>query len=331
MPNTTTIGAQADTACRSTVLTQMANPDFQTLMRPLLELHAGGAEKTQKELRDELAQQFELTEEDLAEKLPSGTARTFVNRVAWASTHMKEAGLLVKPRRGISTITDRGLTVLTDYPERVDMPVLEQFPEYIEFRTRSSGRRRVTQRQGQGQEQLPVSAETPEETIEGAYRQVRDALADEVLSRLVERDDRFFEDVVLDVLVALGYGGSKPDAAERVGRSGDGGIDGVIREDTLGLDAIYVQAKKWAPERTVGPREIREFVGALQDVEAAKGIFITTSSFSPESRELARRRRIVLIDGLELATHMVDAGVGVTTLQTYELKRIDEDYFAEVE
>ncbi|MBA2331230.1 MAG: restriction endonuclease [Actinobacteria bacterium] len=164
-----------------------------------------------------------------------------------------------------------------------------------------------------------------------AYRQVRDALADDVLSRLVERDDSFFEDVVLDVLVALGYGGSKPDAAERVGRSGDGGIDGVIREDTLGLDAISVQAKKWAPERTVGPQEIREFVGALQDVEAAKGIFITTSSFSPESRELARRRRIVLIDGLELATHMVDAGVGVTTLQTYELKRIDEDYFAEVE
>jgi restriction system protein len=189
-------------------------------MRPLLELHANGGEKTQTELRDALADQFELTEDDLAERLPSGTARTFVNRVAWASTHMKEAGLLVKPRRGISRITERGLAVLRDYPQRVDMSVLEQFPEYVEFRTRSSGRRRVTQRQPP--EELPVSTSTPEETIDAAYREVRAALAEELLARLVERDDRFFEDIVLDVLLALGYGGSKPDAAERVGRSGDG-------------------------------------------------------------------------------------------------------------
>jgi restriction system protein len=229
----------------------VAIPDFQTLMRPLLELHADGGEKTQPELRDALAHQFALTEDDLAERLPSGTARTFVNRVAWASTHMKEAGLLVKPRRGISAITERGRTVLGEYSERVDMSVLEQFPEYVEFRTRSSGRRRVTQ--PQTPEQLPLSTTTPEETIDAAYRQIRTALAEELLSRLVERGDRFFEEVVLDVLVALGYGGSRPDAAERVGRSGDGGIDGVIREDTLGLDAIYMQAKKWAPERNVGP------------------------------------------------------------------------------
>jgi len=242
---------------------------------------------------------------------------------------MKEAGLLVKPRRGISTITERGLSVLHDYTQRVDMSVPEQFPEYVEFRTRSSGRRRVTQ--PQTQDALPVSTSTPEETMDAASRQIRTALAEELLTRLIERDDRFFEDVVLDVLLALGYGGSKPDAAERVGRSGDGGIDGVIREDTLGLDAVFVQAKKWAPDRNVGPREIREFLGALQDVEAAKGIFITTSSFSPDARELAQRRRVVLLDGLELATRMVDAGVGVTTLQTYELKRIDEDYFAEPE
>lgn len=307
----------------------MAIPDFQTLMRPLLELHADGQDKTQVELRDALAHRFELSDDDLAERLPSGTARTFVNRVAWASTHMKEAGLLVKPRRGISTITERGLSVLHDYTQRVDMSVPEQFPEYVEFRTRSSGRRRVTQ--PQTQDALPVSTSTPEETMDAASRQIRTALAEELLTRLIERDDRFFEDVVLDVLLALGYGGSKPDAAERVGRSGDGGIDGVIREDTLGLDAVFVQAKKWAPDRNVGPREIREFLGALQDVEAAKGIFITTSSFSPDARELAQRRRVVLLDGLELATRMVDAGVGVTTLQTYELKRIDEDYFAEPE
>jgi restriction system protein len=193
----------------------VAIPDFQTLMRPLLALHADGGEKTQPELRDALAREFELTEEDLAERLPSGTARTFVNRVAWAPTHMKEAGFLVKPRRGISTITERGRAVLREYPERVDMSVLEQFPEYVEFRTRSSSRRRVTQ--PVTAEHLPVSTSTPEETIDAAYGQVRTALAEELLSRLVERDDRFFEDVVLDVLVALGYGGSKPDAAERVG------------------------------------------------------------------------------------------------------------------
>ena len=303
----------------------MAIPDFQTLMRPLLELHTDGTEKTQPELRDALAQQFELTEEELAERIPSGTARTLANRVAWASTHMKNAGLLVKPRRGISTITERGRTVLREYPERVDMSVLEQFPEYVDFRTRSSGRRRVTQ--PVTPDQLAVSTSTPEETIDVAYQQVSAALAEELLGRLVERDDRFFEEVVLDVLVALGYGGSKPEAAERVGRSGDG----VIREDTLGLDAIYVQAKNRAPDRTIGPREIREFLGALQDVEAAKGIFITTSSFSADAQELARRRRIVLMDGLDLSTRMVEAGVGVTTLQTYELKRIDEDYFAEPE
>jgi restriction system protein len=218
------------------------------------------------------------------------------------------------------------VTVLRDYPERVDISVLKHFPEYVGFRARASRRRPALPETGP-----TATPDTPEETIDAAFRQARAALAEELLVRLIERDERFFEDVVLDVLVGLGYGGSRSDAAERVGGRGDGGIDGVIRQDTLGLDAIYVQAKKWARERTVGPREIREFVGALQDVEATKGIFITTSSFSPEAQELARRRRIVLMDGLELAARMIDAGVGVTTIQAYELKRIDEDYFSPLE
>jgi restriction system protein len=299
-------------------------------MRPLLQLHADGLEKTPPELREALAEQFQLTDGEVAERIPSGTAGTFANRVAWASTHMKQAGLLAKPRRGISKITERGQAVLAENPDRVDMGVLEQFPEYVEFRTRRSGRRR---RLGQpaGQEVLPAAPSTPEETIDSAYEEIKDALAEDLLSRLVEGTDRFFEEVVLDVLLALGYGGSEADAAERIGGRGDGGIDGVIREDRLGLDAIYMQAKKWAPERTIGPRELREFLGALQDVEATKGIFITTSSFSAEAKELARRRRIVLIDGVELATHMVESGVGVTTLRAYELKKIDEDYFTETE
>jgi restriction system protein len=298
-------------------------------MRPLLALHEDGEEKTQAAPRDALARQFALNEEDLAEMLPSGTERTFVNRVAWASTHMKAAGLLVKPRRGISKITDRGRAVLNDHPDRVDASVLQAFPEYVAFRRRGSGRQGVTE--GPVEENLPVSAASPEETIDAAYRQIQAALAEELLSWLIERSDRFFEEVVLQLLVGLGYGGSRQDAAQRVGRSGDGGIDGVIREDRLGLDAIYVQAKKWARERTVGPREIREFLGALQDVEATKDIFITTSSFSAEARELARRRRIVLMDGVELATHMADCEVGVTSRRSYALKRIDEDFFPEIE
>jgi restriction system protein len=217
--------------------------------------------------------------------------------------------------------------MLDQHPERIDMTALEQFSDYQEFRARSSGRRRSSQ---PSVESVDVLTGTPEEAIEAGYLQIREALASEIVGRLVTRDDRFFEDVVLDVLVAMGYGGSR-DAAERVGRSGDGGIDGVIREDRLGLDKVYVQAKRWARDRAVGPREIREFLGALQDVEALKGVFITTSGFSSEARELAQRRSVILIDGLELAELMVDYGVGVTTLKTYQLRRIDEDYFGEAE
>lgn len=299
----------------------MPIPDFQTLMRPLLALHADGLEKTQGELRTELADQFALTSAELEERIPSGTANTLVNRVAWASTHMKQAGLITKPSRGVSVITDRGRSALEQHRDRIDMLVLEQFPEYMDFRTRSRTRQRP-----QTAEQ--TESETPEETLDSAYNELREALIEDLRVRLVGADDGFFEEVVLDVLVALGYGGSKRDAAERVGRSGDGGVDGVIREDALGLDAIYVQAKKWARDRTIGPREIREFIGALQDAEAAKGVFITTSSFSSEARDLARRRRIALIDGAELAGLMVDAEVGATVVRRFDIKRVDEDYFA---
>ena len=218
-------------------------------------------------------------------------------------------------------ITDRGRSALEQHRDRIDMLVLEQFPEYMDFRTRSRTRPRP-------QTAERTESETPEETLDSAYNELREALIEDLRVRLVGADDGFFEDVVLDVLVALGYGGSKRDAAERVGRSGDGGVDGVIREDALGLDAIYVQAKKWARDRTIGPREIREFIGALQDAEAAKGVFITTSSFSSEARDLARRRRIALIDGAELAGLMVDAEVGATVVRRFDIKRVDEDYFA---
>jgi restriction system protein len=231
----------------------------------------------------------------------------------------------MKPKRGISVITDRGREALANYEDRIDTKALEQFPEYLDFRARSSSRRTPRLQELPGTTALEQA--TPEEVIADAYEEARSAIAEELLTLLIARGDAFFEDAVLDILVGLGYGGSKPEAAERVGGSGDGGIDGVIREDRLGLDAIYIQAKKWARQRTVGSREIREFLGALQDVEAAKGVFITTSSFSSGAKGLAHRRRVVLIDGHELADLMIDANVGVTTVKTYELKRIDEDYF----
>lgn len=215
----------------------MPIPDFQTLMRPLLALHGDGLEKTQVELRAELARQFALTTVELEERIPSGLANTFANRVAWASTHMKQAELITKPRRGVSVITERGRSVLAEHPDRIDMLVPEQFPEYMDFRTRS----RTRPRPASAESTVP---ETPEEALDSASDELRAALVEDLRVRLVGVDDAFFEEIVLDVLVALGYGGAKRDAAERVGRSGDGGVDGVIREDTLGLDAIYVQAKE---------------------------------------------------------------------------------------
>jgi restriction system protein len=231
--------------------------------------------------------------------------------------------VLVRPSRGVSQITERGRTLLVENPDRIDREVLAQFEEYREFKARSRRRRTGA---------TPPAHEggdgTPEELIEIAYRELRAALADEILVRVLEKDDRFFEELVLKLLVGLGYGGRlEGAAAERLGQAGDGGIDGVIREDQLGLDVIYIQAKRWARERQVGPKHIREFIGALHDIEANKGVFITTSNFSPEARNLARRRRIVLIDGTELAEHMIDAGVGVATTQTYALKKMDIDFF----
>lgn len=302
----------------------VAVPDYQTLMRPLLALHEDGELRTQRGLRDALAGEFDLSQDDLEQRLPSGTAKTFNNRVGWATTYLVRAELLDRPRRAATRITDRGKEVLAGHPDRVDNSVLDTFEEFRDFRNR----RADGDPSSRDDPDAAVSqTETPEEAIEAAYAEIRASLGQELLSRVLPRDDAFFEELVLDVLLGMGYGGSKRDAAERVGRSGDGGIDGVIREDKLGLDVIYVQAKKWESERHIAPRDIREFVGALQDARANKGVFITTSRFSPEARELARRQRLVIIDGAELADLMIDAGVGVTHEKAYEVKRLDEDYF----
>lgn len=305
---------------------EMAVPDFQTLMRPLLEEVADGREHSIKDLRARLATRFDLTQEDLEEMLPSGRAKTFANRVGWASTYLFRTNLLARPRRSTYVITDRGREVLTTQPERVDLAVLSAFPEFHEFR------RAKSDPAGPNTEVATPAANldaTPEERIVAAHRELRAALAADLLDQVLAQTPAFFEQLVLDVLHAMGYGGRRTDSAERLGQSGDEGIDGVIREDRLGLDQIYVQAKRWAADRTVGRPEIQRFVGALHGQRASKGVFITTSSFSAEAAAYADSisPRVILIDGRELAQLMIDFDVAVTSVERFDVKRIDSDYF----
>lgn len=305
----------------------MPIPDFQTLMRPVLEAHEDGGERSRGPLLEDLAQRFELTEEERAERLPSGTQRRFDNRLAWTTTHLAQAGLLERPRRGVTRLTDRGRQVLREEPARVDISVLNRFPEYLRFRGAATSDGQAAS----GETNLGGSSEaTPEEAMQAAYTELNAAVAEELLAKVLGCDSAFFEQLVVDVLIAMGYGGSKAEAGERLGQSGDGGIDGVIREDLLGLDAIYLQAKRWDPSRAVGRPEVQAFVGALQGARTSKGVFITTSQFSSQAQQYAAsiNAPVVLIDGRRLARLMIEYGVGVTVRQTYYLKRIDEDYFA---
>ncbi|WP_200277742.1 restriction endonuclease [Haloferula rosea] len=302
----------------------MPIPDFQTIMRPLLAAHEDGNEHINRDLVGKLADQFNLTEEERREMLPSGGARLFDNRVAWAKTHISQAGLLDSPRRAVSVITERGRHVLQEYPERVDLRVLGTFEDYREFRNR----KRTRDDASEGDDDAPES-QTPEESLENAYLKVRQQIESELLSLIMDNPPDFLERVVVDLVVRMGYGGSRKDAGEALGRSGDEGIDGIIKEDPLGLDIIYLQAKRW--EGTVGRPEIQKFAGALQGQRARKGIFITTSGFSAEALSYVSMidSKIILIDGARLAKLMFDHGIGVSSASTYDVKKIDSDYFAE--
>lgn len=303
----------------------MAIPDFQSLMRPLLELAQDGRDHTLSEARDVLARQFELTDKDRSELLPSGRQRRFDNRVAWAKVHMDRAGVLTSPKRGLFRITDRGKTLLRERPERIDMALLSRFEEFRAFR--ASSRRGDAEADTSSVEARPE--ETPDEILEQAYSSLRTQLASDLLSRVKASTSTFFEQLVVDLLIRMGYGGSQSEAGEAIGRSGDEGIDGTIRQDRLGLDTIYIQAKKW--EGTVGRPEIQKFVGALHGKQSSKGVFLTTGNFSEEAREYVSKigSRVVLIDGRQLAEFMIDNDLGVARRSLYELKRIDSDYFSE--
>ncbi len=302
----------------------MPIPDYQTVMLPLLRFLKDEKEHNLGEVVDALAVEFNLSPDDLQQLLGSGQQTVIRNRVGWARTYLKKAGLIASTRRGFFRITERGQSVLASKPERIDVKYLEQFPEFVAFR--ELRHERVDE--PRAPDDTPSDA-TPEEALDAAYQRLRVDLEAELLDQVKAASPSFFERLVVELLVRMGYGGTLRDAGQAVGRSGDGGIDGIIKQDRLGLDVIYIQAKRW--DSTVGRPEIQKFAGALQGHRARKGVFITTSSFSGDALEYASRieSKIVLIDGSALAKHMIDHNVGVSTSRSYEVKKIDFDYFTE--
>lgn len=297
----------------------MTVPDYQAVMLPLLRLVGDEQEHVISEVVPHLAQEFHLTAEDRKQLLPSGTQPTFDNRVRWARTYLAKAGLLEATGRGRFRITGPGIEVLASRPTAINVGFLKQFPEFLEF---LSGSRKV-------EPQPAVDLQTPEELLEGSYQNLRLALGQDLLEQIKKCAPQFFERLVVELLVAMGYGGSRKDAGQAVGQSGDGGIDGIIKEDRLGLDIVYIQAKRW--QSAVGSGIVREFAGSLEGHRAQKGVLITTSQFSRDAREFVSKvgKKIILIDGQELTELMIDFNVGVTPIKSYEKKRLDLDYFAE--
>lgn len=299
----------------------MPVPDYQSLMAPILKIASDAKEHTKSQAVEEIACQLKLTDEERKELLPSGRQAKFDNRLGWATTYLKKAGLLESTGRGRFRITQRGLEVLRNNAGDVNTDFLKKFPEFQEFRSLTRGEA--------PEEQQISAAQTPEETLEFSYQKLKQDLIGEVLNRLKKCSPKFFEQLVVDLLLAMGYGGSRKDAGRAVGQSGDGGVDGIIKEDKLGLDVVYVQAKRW--EANVGRPVVQGFAGSLEGFRAKKGVLITTSQFSDEARDYATRieKKIVLVDGEQLAQLMVDHGIGVTEVASYTVKRIDLDYFGE--
>jgi restriction system protein len=303
----------------------MPIPDYQTVMLPLLKLTADKQEHKVGDLVGTLAEQFRLTENERKELLPSGQTFIFGSRVGWARTYLKKAGLLDSQKRATVQITERGLSILNQNPPKIDVKLLRQFPEFLEFQN--------TKKDDEDAVITPVdlnNTQTPEETLEGAYQSIRKSLAQELRKKIIEQPPAFFEKLVVELLVKMGYGGSLKDAGKATRLTNDEGIDGIIKEDKLGLDFIYIQAKRW-DNQAVGRPDIQSFVGALDGQRATKGIFITTSRFAENAKEYVKTitKKVILIDGDQLAEFMIDYGLGVSTSTTYDVKKIDSDYFGE--
>jgi restriction system protein len=303
-------------------------------MLPILQCAATGNDMTLAMLRTEAAKRLKLSDEDLSELIPSGKQPRYINRSNWACIYLAEGGLLEWVRRGTYRITARGREALAKARDRIDIAYLMQFPEFRAWKTGSTrgGDNNVSGGNagpigGGGAEEV-----TPEEQIEAGYQALRSAVEGELISKILAAKPVFFENLVVELLLKMGYGGSRIDAGKALGRSGDGGIDGIINEDRLGLDAIYVQAKRWDPAKhKVSRPDVQAFAGSLEGFRARKGVFITTSLFSSEAHDYVARieKRIVLIDGPRLAALLFDHGVGVRAKETYEIKEVDEEYFLE--
>ncbi|AIQ61967.1 restriction endonuclease [Paenibacillus stellifer] len=301
----------------------MTIPDFQSIMLPFLKSVGDKREYKHSDTIQNLGEHFQLNANELRELLPSGRQAIFTNRVGWTRTYLMKAGLIEYTRRGYCKITDIGLEVLRESPDFINIGYLKRFSGFVAFHSNKLN-------EGQNLEGKNESEQrTPEENLEYSYLKLREELIQELLLRLKIGTPGFFEKVVVELLVKMGYGGSIVDAGKAIGRSGDGGIDGIIKEDRLGLDVIYIQAKRW--DGVVGRPEIQKFVGALQGNRARKGVFITTSDFTKEAREYVTHidNKVVLLDGEQVASFMIDFNLGVTTVAIYEEKRIDSDFFLE--
>lgn len=310
----------------------MTIPDYQSLMLPVLRLAAEG-EKRVADIKDRIADDFGLTLEEREELLPSGRQRRLDNRIQWAKFYLSKAGLLTARSRGLFIASEAGRSLLAKNPERIDVKLLMQRPEFREFYKGGNG---SDAEPGEMQDSAAISdpgadVTTPEEQIETAYQAVQSALRADLLDRISQNSPPFFEKLIVDLLVAMGYGGSHRNAAAQLGRSGDGGVDGVINEDRLGLDRVYVQAKRYAAANPVGRPDVQGFVGSLVGLGATKGVFVTTSTFSTQAREFVKHlsHRIILIDGRQLADLMIEHSVGVRLSRAIEFKRLDEDFFTE--
>jgi restriction system protein len=306
----------------------MPIPDFQSAMLPLLKLFSDEQEHSAKEVRKELAILYELTEEEMKKMLPSGKSPLFQNRIQWAWFYLRKAEVIKTTKRGHAIITDSGKSALKEKPERIDMKYLKKYEAYRKWFDTFANE--TEKHETTAVANIEVEDKTPEEQLEQAFQKIYNALTADIIEKVSSCSPAFFEKLVVELIVRMGYGGSLADAGEVLGKSGDEGIDGVIKEDKLGLDVIYLQAKRWN-NNTVGRPDIQKFVGALAGKKARKGIFITTSNYSKEAEKYISeiKDKIILIDGKKLAELMIDYNVGVDTEINYELKRIDYDFFDE--
>lgn len=300
-------------------------PDFQTLMLPILKYLGDGEEYSSKDILNRVIIDFKLSDEEVAQLLPSGSTRVVVNRIGWALSHLKQSDLIESTKRSYYKLTETGKTLLKKDLDRIDLKFLRTLPSYLKWRATFSN----TNNESVISETNEQDSRTPEELIESSYNKIKEDLIIEILDKIKKNTPQFFEFLVIDLLIKMGYGGSREEAGSVIGKSNDGGIDGIIKEDRLGLDSIYIQAKRW--ENTVPISQIRDFAGSLLSKKSKKGIFITTSNFPKNAYEYVNsiEHKIILIDGKELAELMIEHNVGLNIKNTFEIKRIDLDYFEE--